>query len=414
MALKPTYEELIKRIEYLEAENERLKDMEDQRRQSHKMEALGNLTSGVAHDLNNILSGIVSYPDIILMDLPEESPLRKPVSTIKQSGEKAAVIVQDLLTLAGNVTPASQVLSLNDIIKDLKGSPQFQKIKRLHPDIKVVFELEMPLANITGSSVHILKSLLNLISNAAESIENQGKITVSTGNINIETPQNGYRQVIEKGNYIVLSIADTGAGISEKDLPRIFEPFYTKNEMGGSCTGLEMAVVWNIVKDHKGYIDIKTHEGRGTIFSIYFPVTESERTKKISPDNNTYKGSGETILVVDDVFEQREIACLLLDRLGYSVKSVSGGEEAVEYLNKNHADLVILDMIMDNGMDGLETFKKIIEIRPGQKIIIASGYSEADKVKEIQSLGCGAYVQKPYSMEQIGKAVRDELEQNNP
>ena len=413
MASTPTFEELNKKIEYLEAENKRLRDIEDQLKQSQKMELIGNLTSGVAHDLNNILSGIVSYPEIILMDLPEDSPLRKPINTIKQSGEKAAVIVQDLLTLAKKKIPTSQVLNLNDIIKNLKSNPQFRKMKLYHPDVKVVFELEMPLRNIKGSSIHMSKSLMNLISNAAEAIEDKGKITVSTENIYINTPQKVYRETIEKGYYIVLSIADTGAGISKKDLPRIFEPFYTKKVMGRSGTGLGMPVVWNTIKDHNGYIDIETDEGRGTIFSLYFPVTEEAHTEKISTDIGVYHGNGESILVVDDVYEQREIACVLLEKLGYSVFSVSSGEEAVEYLKANNTDLVVLDMTMNPGMDGLETFKKIIVIRPDQKIVIASGYAESDKLAEIQNLGCSGSLQKPYTIGEIGKVVHEELQKNN-
>ena len=183
--------------------------------------------------------------------------------------------------------------------------------------------------------------------------------------------------------------------------------------MGRSGTGLGMPVVWGMVKDHKGYIDIKTTEGRGTTFILYFPVTEAASTKKISEKVASYNGNGESILVVDDVFEQREIACVILEKLGYSSSSVSSGEEAIDYLKKNNADLVVLDMIMDPGIDGLETYKKIVEFKPDQKVIIASGYSETDKVKEIQRLGNCAYVRKPYSMTEIGKAVKEELIKNS-
>lgn len=414
MAAKPTYEELLKKIEYLEAENERLKGVEKLLRPSNKMEPIGTLASGVAHDLNNILSGIISYPELLLMDLPENSPFKKPLEAIRKSGEKAAVIVQDLLILSQSGVPISQILNLNDIITELKSSPEFQNIKLYHPGVKVVFELEMPFQSIHGSSIHISKSLLNLISNAAEAIEDMGRITISTENIYLDAPQKGYRQIIEKGNYVTLSIEDTGTGISEEDLSRIFEPFYTKKTMGRSGTGLGMPVVWGTVKDHNGYIDIKNTEGRGTTFILYFPVTEAERTDKITRNTSRnismYNGKGESVLVVDDVLEQREIASVILDKLGYSVSSVSSGEKAIDYLKKNHADLVVLDMIMDPGMDGLETYKNIAGFKPEQKIIIASGYSETDKVKEIRRIGGSAYVKKPYSMREIGKAVKEELQ----
>jgi two-component system cell cycle sensor histidine kinase/response regulator CckA len=389
------------------------KKIEEQLRQSQKMEAIGNLASGVAHDLNNILSGIVSYPEIILMELPEDSPLRKPINTIKESGERAAVIIQDLLALAGKGSPVSRILNLNDLITDLKRSHDFQRIKRYHPDVKVIFELEIPLPNIKGSSTQISKSILNLISYAAEAIEDRGRITVSTGNVYLDATRKGYREIIKKGNYVTLSIEDTGSGISENDLSRIFEPFYTNKIMGRSGTGLGMPVVWSTIKDHNGYIDIINTEDRGTTFVLYFPVTESGRTEKISQDVDAIRGKGESILVVDDVFEQREIACIILDKLGYSVSSVSSGEEAIDYLKRNHVDLVVLDMIMAPGIDGLETYKNIIGFKPEQKIIIASGYSETDKIKEIQRLGGSPYVKKPYSMIEIGEAVKEELQKNN-
>jgi len=171
-----------------------------------------------------------------------------------------------------------------------------------------------------------------------------------------------------------------------------------------------MAVVWETVKDHKGYIDIESTERKGTTFTLYFPVTRKEVAKdKALVSINDYMGKGESILVVDDVKEQREIATKILKKLGYSVSTISSGEEAVDYLKDNSVDLLILDMIMDPGIDGYETYKRIIEFHPGQKALIASGFSETDRVKEAQRLGAGAYVKKPFLLEKIGVAVRDEL-----
>jgi len=181
--------------------------------------------------------------------------------------------------------------------------------------------------------------------------------------------------------------------------------------MGKSGTGLGMAVVWGTVKDHKGYIDVKSVEGEGTTFTLYFPVVRQE----LPDDKSAFSiqdimGKGEAILVVDDVEAQREIASQMLTKLGYSVVSVSSGEEAVDYM-KNHAtDLVVLDMIMGPGMDGLDTYKKILEIHPDQKAIITSGYSETQRVKEAQRLGATSYVKKPYLLEKIGKVIRTELD----
>jgi two-component system cell cycle sensor histidine kinase/response regulator CckA len=170
-------------------------------------------------------------------------------------------------------------------------------------------------------------------------------------------------------------------------------------------------VVWGTVKDHKGHINVSSELGKGTTFSLYFPVTRAEGTGDQDLVHLAdYKGNGEKILVVDDVKEQRQVASRILSRLGYSVKTVSSGEKALEFMSKETADLVILDMIMSPGIDGLETYKGILSLRPDQKAIIASGFSETDRVKKAQQLGAGQYVKKPYTIEKIGMAVRTELD----
>ncbi|MBW1778025.1 MAG: response regulator [Deltaproteobacteria bacterium] len=163
--------------------------------------------------------------------------------------------------------------------------------------------------------------------------------------------------------------------------------------------------------DHKGYIDVESVEGEGTTFTLYFPATREELAEDGElASMDSYMGNGESILVVDDVEEQREITCGMLRKLGYSVASVSSGEEAIEYMKGNSADLLILDMIMDPGMDGLDTYKKILEIHPEQKAVITSGYSETERVWEAQKLGAGPYIKKPLVLRKIGHAVKAELE----
>lgn len=392
------------------AANEEKKKLQDQLQRAKKMEAIGTLAGGVAHDLNNVLGGIVSYPDLLLMQIPEDGPLRKPILTIQKSGEKAAAIVQDLLALARRGVAVTEVVNLNDIISDYLKTPEHEKITSFHPHLQLETNLEENLLNIMGSPVHLSKTLMNLTINAAESMPGGGKVLISTRNQYIDRPITGYDKV-EEGDYVILTVSDEGVGISEEDLEKIFEPFYTKKVMGRSGTGLGMAVVWGTVKDHHGYIDIQSAEGKGTTIKIYFPVTRKE-TKKNNALNSIewYMGKGEAILIVDDVEEQREIASRMLDRLGYAVSAVSSGEEAVEYLKENSADLLILDMIMASGMDGLETYKRILEINPGQKALIVSGFAETERVTDAQRLGAGAYMKKPFLLEQIGMAVRDELE----
>jgi PAS domain S-box-containing protein len=386
------------------------KRLETALQRASKMEAIGTMAGGVAHDLNNILSGIVSYPELMLLDLPKDSPLRRPVLAIQKSGEKAAAIVQDMLTLARRGVPAREVVNLNDIAMEYLKSPEHGNLLSQFPNVRVQTDLEAEVLNIIGSNVHIAKSLMNLVSNAIEAMPGWGEVRIATRNQYIDVPASGY-EAVKEGDYVVLEVSDNGIGIAPEDQERIFEPFYTKKKMGKSGTGLGMAVVWGTVKDHNGYIDLQSSQGGGgTVFRLYFPATRNapaEDKPKIQFEN--YVGSGESILVVDDVAEQRDIASIILKRLGYEVASVASGEEAVAYLQKHSVDLMVLDMVMEPGMDGLETYRKVLEINPRQKAIIASGFSETERVREAQRLGVGAYVKKPYIMQNIGLAVHHEL-----
>ena len=384
-------------------------ELQAQLQRAQKMEAIGTLAGGVAHDLNNILSGIVSYPELLLMDLPDDSPLRKPILTIQKSGEKAAAIVQDLLTLARRGVEATEVINLNSIVSDYLLSPEHARLEMEHPRVTVAKRLDENLLNILGSPVHLSKTVMNLVSNAAEAMADGGKIAITTENRHMDRIKNAFDD-INKGDYATLIVTDTGIGIPAEDIDRIFEPFYTKKTMGRSGTGLGMAVVWGTVKDHRGYIDIQSSEGQGTEVTLYFPVTRkvSARESKIASIQE-YMGNGEAILVVDDIEEQRLIATEILEKLGYHVTTAASGRAAVAYIHNHRADLVMLDMIMEPGIDGLETYRQILEIHPGQKAIIASGYSESVRVKATQRLGAGTYVKKPYLLEKIGRAVKAEL-----
>jgi len=386
-----------------------LKESQEIIARAKKMESLGLLAGGVAHDLNNVLSGIVSYPELLLLDLPEESKLREPIITIMDAGRRAAAIVLDLLTLARGVAIEKEPLGLNKLIMDYLHSPEYEKLKQFHTSVTVKTHLDKSLLNIIGSQVHIRKIIMNLVSNASEAIDGTGSITISTKNNYVDAPLLGYDN-IKIGEYVVLSVSDNGPGIAVDDIERIFEPFYTKKVLGRSGTGLGLAVVWNVVQDHDGYINVKSN-GQTTTFDLYFPVSrEAIPVRELPKPLEYYKGSGESILVVDDMKSQREFACKALEQLGYWATSVSGGEEAVEYLKQHSVDLILLDMIMDPGINGRETYEKIILINPGQKAIIASGFAETKEVKKAQELGAGRYIRKPFSLENIGMVVKEELE----
>ena len=385
------------------------KSLQMQLEQAQKMEAIGTLAGGVAHDLNNILGGLVGYPDLLLMDLPEDSPLHGPLVTVKTSGEKAAAIVQDMLTLARRGVDLRSAVNLNEVVADYWRSAEHGKIQQFHEGVSFEINLDPDLPNILGSEIHLSKTLMNLISNAAEAMPNGGRVQVSTFRCQLDDKVRGY-QSINPGDYAVLRVEDEGSGMSDEDMRHIFEPFYTKKKMGRSGTGLGMSVVSGTVKDHKGYIDLKSIEGRGTRFDLYFPISGQMLQDKGGNFNiDDFKGN-ERVLVVDDVMEQREIATVVLRKLGYQVETVSSGEEAVAYMEKGSVDLLVLDMIMDPGMDGLETYRQILSLHPNQKAVLASGFSETERVRQIMALGVGVYVRKPYSIEGLGRAVRETLD----
>ena len=384
--------------------------LEERLNRAEKMEALGKLAGGVAHDLNNTLGVVIGYTELLLNSIEAGSPVRSRLTNIMQAGGRAAAIVQDLLTLARRGVAAKAILNLNRIVMDFQNSPEFEKLATYHPDVRFRIDLEPDLPNLSGSSVHLAKTLFNLVSNAVEAMPGGGPLTVGTASHYLDGPLHGYEEVRE-GDYVVLTVSDAGEGISAADLPHIFEPFYTKKVMGRSGTGLGLSVVWGTVKDHEGYINVLSEEGKGSTFTLYFPVTREDiPAAAVSTPVSEYMGREESILVVDDIREQRELAAELLRGLHYRVDIVSCGEDAVDYLRGHKADLVLLDMIMDPGMDGLDTYRHILEIHPKQKAIIVSGYSETDRVNEARALGAGEYVRKPYVVEKLGLAVRRELD----
>jgi CheY-like chemotaxis protein len=251
---------------------------------------------------------------------------------------------------------------------------------------------------------------MNLVSNAAEAMPDGGRIHVITENFYSDIPMPD-PPPLNKGEYVKLIIRDEGIGISDEDKERIFEPFYTKKTMGRSGSGLGMALVWGAVQDHNGHIDIQSAPGKGTAVIIFFPAVRAQSHEARTDSSlEKFKGKGETILVVDDLEDQRYLAAEMLTRLGYSVKAVPSGEAAVEHLKTCPADLVLLDMIMRPGINGLETYKKILTLRPSQKAIIVTGFSTSDRIKAAQSLGAGPCLKKPYLLHDMARIVREELD----
>lgn len=385
--------------------------LEEQLNQAQKMEAVGLMAGGVAHDLNNILSGVVGYPELLLMQLPENSSLRQPIEEIQNSGKRAAEIVDDLLTIARGIAAKRETKNLNELVIDYLESPELKKLQSLHPETACSTKLDKTLWNFSCSAIHIRKCIMNLVTNAIEAISSHGEVVISTENLTIDKPDSADSHFLGKGDYVVLTVADTGKGIPEKHLSRIFEPFYSKKAIGRSGTGLGLAVVWNTVADHDGKINVESDDS-GTSFTLFFPATPeiaSLTKKEEHAAAHDFQGKGEQILVVDDEPQLLDIAKNMLETMGYAVHTVSSGEEALDYLSQHPVELILLDMLMEPGINGTQTYREIIKTYPRQKALIVTGFSKSQEVEEAIELGAGGIIKKPYVLKELVSAVHDQL-----
>ena len=387
---------------------EEKRELQEQLLRSRQMEALGLLAGGVSHDLNNILSGLVMYPDLLLLELPPDSPARKRVAAIKESGQRAAAVVADLLAASRGGRAEAEIVDLNVAVEEFLRSPEHQHLCDAHPGASVRRVLDPDALNVRCSRSQLAKTLMNLVANAMEAMKEPGVVTISTANRVLAHPYVGYER-IPAGEYVVLRVDDTGVGISEADLARIFEPFFTKRLLGRKGTGLGLTVVWHTVRGSSGFVDVHSSPG-GSSFELYFPARR-EAPAALPPalPVETLSGHGERILVVDDEPTQRDIASELLTRLGYRVTVAATGEEAIALAAREPFDLVVLDMLMPPGIGGRETCAAILRERPEQKVVIASGYAETADIRATLEMGAGEAVLKPYTVETFGRAVRDEL-----
>ena len=376
-----------------------------------KMETLGVMAGSVAHDLNNILSGIVTLPELLLTQMGSKNEYTETIKAIKDAGKEAASVVSDLITVARGATAKKKVCNLNTVIENYTATMQGSARDSRLDGIALTIDCDLEIPNSYCSVVHINKIMMNLIGNAAEELKGHGNIVVSTKSVTIDKQFMGYES-IDEGEYIVVSVSDDGPGIKDEDIKKIFEPFYSKKTMGRSGTGLGLAIVWNTLHDHGGFIDLKSNND-GTTFDLYFPATtDGIVEEKGMLSVNAFRGHGEKILVVDDQKQQQQITCNLLNTIGYNADSVGSGEEAIAYVNEQPVDLLILDMIMENGINGRETYEEILKHHPKQRAIIASGFAENDEVKRALDLGANQFVKKPYTIIQMGLAVKQTLLQD--
>jgi len=369
---------------------------------AQRLEIAGRIAGQVAHDFNNLLGPLFAFPKFIRESLPEGNTAIKYLDHMERAAEQMAEINQQLLTLGRRGHYNQLPLNLNEIVKQT-----LERLESLPGTISVARDLAPDLKTVRGGASQISRAIANLVINAFEAMHDSGLLTLKTENFHVDKIWTRYGRVPE-GEYIRLTITDSGGGISEDVIPHIFDPFFTtKSADSKRGSGLGLSVVQAVMEDHGGYIDVKSEPGKGASFYLYFPAAgEHIGTREVKE----IIGGSEKILLVDDDPMQREVTLSLLSKLGYDAYAVESGEKALEFIKGNPQDLILLDMVMPAGMDGAETYEKILRIYPGQKAIIVSGYADSDRIEIALQLGASGFVGKPLSLKSIARAVREALE----
>jgi len=374
-----------------------------QLRQAQKMEALGTLAGGIAHNFNNLLMGIQGYASLLLLELSEDDSRRKMLESIQKQVRSGSSLTTQLLGYAREGNFASRPFGLNQLVQETVNT--FGATRK---DIVIHADLDKTLCPILADHGQIEQTLMNLLINAGEAMPHGGEMTLRTRNASPDMME-GKPYTPKPGPYVLLSLADTGIGMSPETQERIFEPFFTTKGLVNG-TGLGLSSVYGIVKAHGGYIDVESKPDHGTTFSIFLPAT-----RELVPDDS--KGpekalhGTEKILIVDDEDIVLEVAGHMLRQLGYQVVEAQNGQEALEIYQREHdtIELVIFDMIMPE-MSGHELFEKIHSTDPHMRTLLSSGYSLNDEARKILETGCDGFIQKPFDLRELSRKVRTLLD----
>jgi len=378
------------------------KRLEAQLQYIERMEAIGTLAGGIAHDFNNLMMGMLGNISLILYDVGSDSPHYEKLKNIEKLIQSGSKLTSQLLGYARKGKYEVRAVNLNQLVEE--SSETFGRTRK---EIVIHRELTEDLSSVMGDEAQIQQILMNLFINAADAMPGGGDLFLKTSNVTHEDiGDKSYKP--KSGDYILLIVRDTGTGMGQKVMDRIFEPFFTTKELGRG-SGLGLASVYGIIKGHGGYIDVESKEGQGTIFSIYLPASEKSIRKTSKIPQRILEGN-ENILLVDDEALVINVGVQLLEKLGYTVLEAHGGREAVKiFTEANHSiDMVILDIVMPD-MGGSEVYDRIKVIDPNVKVLLSSGYSIDGEATEILKRGCEGFIQKPFSMEDLSKKIRDVL-----
>lgn len=366
-----------------------------------RLEMAGEIAGQIAHDFNNLLAPLTAYPQLLRESLNPGAREQAMLTTMQTAAKRIAEINQQLLTLGRRGHYDRSALILNDVVGEALetlGAPE---------GVELRVELAEELLPLRGGSSQLVRVVSNLIRNAYDAVAGDGTVQIRTQNIYLDEERQGFES-IGRGEFVLFEIEDDGVGIPEGDIDRIFDPFFSTKKMDRERgSGLGLSVVHGVVADHDGSMDLRSTEGKGATFSLYFPVAR-ERIDATDRNPRLRRGCGESILLVDDDPLQREVVSSLLQSLGYRVDTAISGEEALQKLGALSPDLILLDMIMP-GIDGTETLQRILERRPEQLVLLVSGYAQADRVEEARRLGAIAFLAKPLTREALAQAVHAAL-----
>jgi len=377
--------------------------IEDQLNQSRKMQAIGVLAGGIAHDFNNQLSGIMGYADLLSQNITDPEKTRY-ASKLMESIERASKTTKQLLSFSRKEKKKTEHLQMNDLIDDLINLLSHS----IEKQISIDFSRRAADSRISGDSSLIQNALLNVSLNARDAMDGSGSLIFSTEQVFVDgrmAALQGY--ALETGNYLVVSVEDTGKGIPKENRDKIFEPFFT-TKADGKGTGMGLAMVYSTMKDHRGNITVQSTTDQGTVFKLYFPASPATEVTEPAPQPEPAGKAAATsnIAVVDDELMIRDFLDICLKEAGHKTTLFEGGQEFVDAFSMNPGafDLVILDMIMP-GMGGLETYQAVTSIRPDLPVLLSSGYSPKNELKTIMQNPSVKYLQKPYSIGSLLNAI---------
>ena len=380
----------------------RRREIETKLARAERLEMAGRIAGQIAHDFNNLLMPLTAYPALLVKEFTSDSESFQMLQEMQKAAEQIAEINQQLLTLGRRAYYSISLIDLNKLLHEVVSTAKLPK------SIGITKKFQKDLFLIKGGNAQLTRAFLNLLNNAAEAIKKTGKVLITTQNVYLDNPLWGYEKV-SRGEYVKVEIKDSGCGIEPDVFDKIFDPFFTTKitdpEHG---SGLGLSIVRSIVQDHNGYITVDSKVDEGTTFTLYFPTSRDD-VADFMPEEIAIKGGHESVLIVDDDPLQRNVSGKILTKLGYRVSTVESGESAVEFVKSHPQDLLIIDMLME-GIDGTETYRRILDINPQQKAILVSGYAFSKRVKVALRMGAGAFVNKPFTLRSLALAVRKELD----